>query len=176
MALSFRKQKSEATVDDSAPAPNKREKKRGKSQQSAKVSTGGGKRFVLIIGDEGAILVFMQGMKVLRRLFAPSAQASHSEAMMDIMKANPKAPISVLADVIDQQYVPHNFPPVSSLAVGGLVKRRLERDFQPEDLKGSLAVGRDKSGRREWKYLLVALAKTPLIAGWIDLLVELPTS
>ena len=166
MALSLKK-----TNKVDGPVPPKRERG-GKAEPAG--SKRAGKRFVLLIGDEGAILIFMQGAKVVRRLFAPSAQPSHSEAMTEIMKANPAVPISVLVDVLDQQYVPQTFPPVSSMSVGGLVKRRLERDFQADDLKGSLQLGRDKTGRKEWKYLLVALAKTPLMAEWLDLIVELP--
>ena len=120
-----------------------------------------GSRFVLIVGDEGVILVFMNGSKVVRRLFAPSAQPSHTEAIRDIMYGNPGVPIYMLIDVLDQQYIPHTFPPVSSLSVGGLVKRRIDRDFQPDDLKGALPLGRDKAGRKEWKFLLVSLARTP---------------
>jgi hypothetical protein len=142
------------------------------ARKTTKVSTS--KKFVLIVGDEGAILVLMQGAKVVRRLFAQSAQPVHTAAVLDIIKANPKVPIYLLADVIDQQYIPHTFPPVSQLSVGGLVKRRLERDFQPDDLTAALPLGRDKSGRKEWKFLLIALAKTALVSSWIDLLVELP--
>lgn len=149
-----------------------------KEKLSRKKGGGGkaatGSQFVLIIGDEGAILVFMQGVKVVRRLFAPSSQPSHTEAMRDIMRSNPNVPICMLMDVLDQQYIPHNFPPVSALSVGGLVKRRLARDFQPEDLKGALPLGREKTGRKEWKFLLVSLARTPVVSEWIDLLVELP--
>lgn len=144
--------------------------KRAKEAREGK----GVRRFVLIIGDEGAILVFMQGAKVLRRLFAPSPQPSHTEAIIEIISANPTVPVFVLTDVLDQQYVPHTFPPVSSLSVGGLIKRRLDRDFSPEDLKGSLPLGRDKTGRKEWKFLLIALAKTPLLSEWLDQLIELP--
>lgn len=133
-----------------------------------------GKRFVFIVGDEGSILVFMNDSKVVRRLFAPSAQPSHTEAMRELMVSNPSVPVYLLADVLDQQYIPHSFPPVSALSVGGLVKRRLDRDFQPDDLKGSLPLGRDKAGRKEWRYMLIALAKTPLMTEWISLLVDLP--
>jgi len=134
----------------------------------------GAKKFVLLLGDEGAILIFMQGAKVVRRLFAPSAQPSHSEAMPEIMQTNPSVPVTLLVDVIDQQYVPQTFPPVSALSVGGLVKRRLARDFQAEDLKGSLQIGRDKTGRKEWRYLLISLIKTPLMTEWLDLVLGLP--
>ncbi len=173
MALSFKKKP--ASEDESAGESRAERKPRAsKSDGNAAARKAGSKRFILIIGDEGAILVFMQGAKVVRRLFAPSAHASHSQAMVEIMASNPGVNITVLADVLDQQYVQQTFPPVSSMTVGGLVKRRLERDFQSEDLKGSIQIGRDKTGRREWKYLLIALAKTPLMAEWIDLVSELP--
>ncbi len=157
-------------VTSPKPPRVKRQKKSAKGRPPA----GGGKRFVLIIGDEGGILIFMHGAKVVRRLFAPSAGKDHAEAIVEIMRANPNVPVSILADVLDQQYIPQTFPPVSPLSIAGLVKRRLERDFQPEDLKGALQIGRDKTGRKEWKYLLVALSKTPLLHEWLDLLLELP--
>lgn len=131
-------------------------------------------RFVLIIGDDGAILIFMQGNTVVRRLFAPSPRPDHTASIVELMQANPNVPLSILADVIDQQYVRHNFPPVSALSVNNLVKRRIERDFQAEDLTGLLRTGREKSGRKEWSYLLIALANTPLMQQWLELLIELP--
>lgn len=170
MALALKKK---TKPDGGASAPP-RPPSSGRGGGAASKGKGGKKRFVLLVGDEGAILIFMQGAKVVRRLFAPSAQPSHSEAMVEIMRSNPNVPLVMLLDVIDQQYVPHSFPPVSALSVGGLVKRRLDRDFQPEDLKGSLQIGRDKTGRKEWKYLLISLAKTPLLAEWLDLMLELP--
>lgn len=138
-------------------------RKRGKSKQ-----------FVLLIGDEGAILVFMEGSKVVRRLFAPTPQPASTEALVQLMQANPAVPLSVLVDSIDQQYVRQSFPPVSSLSVGSLVKRRLDRDFQTEDLKNYLPIGRDKTGRKEWNFLLIAVASTATFKEWLDLVMELP--
>ena len=173
MAPTFKKQPkaaSEQRVERRAkPRNTGGAPKQAKSSASSK-----GKRFILLLGDEGGILVYMQGNKVVRRLFAPSAQPAHTEAMHEIMTAHPKVPVYILADVLDQQYVAQTFPPVSSLSVGGLVKRRLDRDFQTEDMKGALPLGRDKGGRKEWKFLLVSLAKTPLMTEWLDLIVELP--
>lgn len=133
-----------------------------------------GSNFVLIIGDDGAILVFLQGNTVVRRLFAPSPRPDHTASMIELMQGNPNVPIWVLADVIDQQYVRHSFPPVSSFSVNNLVKRRIERDFQAEDLTGMLRLGREKGGRKEWNYLLIALANTPLMQQWMELVVEQP--
>lgn len=156
----------------------KRNKAEGAAKRGQGKSKGGGvsrgQRFVIILGDEGAILVYVHGKKVERRLFAPSAQPDHTAGMIELMRAHPRAPVYILADVIDQQYVRHTFPPVSSFSVAGLVKRRMERDFQAEDLKGSLQLGREKGGRREWNYLLIALANTPMLQQWLDVVVELP--
>jgi hypothetical protein len=140
----------------------------------AKSGNSGGKSFTLLIGDEGAILVLMQGATVLRRLFAASAQMEHTAAFADLMRNNPRVPISLLMDVIDQQYSRHTFPPVSAMSIAGLVARRIERDFKPEDMKNALKLGRDKAGRKEWQYLIIALANTPHIQRWLDFILELP--
>ena len=144
------------------------------SAPAGKSARSKGKSFALLIGDEGGILVFMDGSKVVRRLFAPSPKPDSTQAMLQLMRDNPTAPLTLLVDTMDQQFIRQGFPPVSSLSVNGLVKRRLSRDFQPEDLKGALPLGREKIGRKEWLYLLIALAKTTLLTEWIDLVSELP--
>ncbi len=158
-----------------APKPPKARKSGKKSKPGDLSQKGGGKsKFVLLIGDEGSILVYIQGTKVIRRLFALSPQLDHTSAIRDLLSAHPSVPLYILADVIDQQYIRHNFPPVSAISVSKLVKRRIERDFQPEDITGFMRLGRDSTGRKEWQYLLIALGNTPLIQQWVDLLVELP--
>ncbi len=159
---------------DKAPKPARRARKNPAEGRASSGKARGRKKFILILGDEGAILVFMQGNTVLRRLFAASPQPDHTEAVLDLLQNNPTVPFYLLVDVLDQQYVRHLFPPVSSLSVSNLVKRRLSRDFQDEDLTGSIQLGREKAGRKEWQYLLIALANTPLIQQWLDLLVEQP--
>ncbi len=131
-------------------------------------------QFILFVGDDGAILVFMEGKTVQRRLFAPTAAEEHTRTIIDLMNQHPKAPISLLFDVIDQQYVRQSFPPVSPLSVQGLVKRRLDRDFAAEDLRGALRVGREDTARKDWIYLLIALTNTPNYQQWVDLVVEQP--
>lgn len=131
-------------------------------------------RFVLIVGDDGAILVYLEKDTVVRRLFAPTASPEHTHAMTELIQKHPKAPVTLLMDVIDQQYTRHNFPPVSRFSVGGLVNRRLEREFAPEDIKGSIQVGRDSGARKDWIYLLVSLVNTANFQQWFDLLIEMP--
>jgi len=131
-------------------------------------------RFVLLLGDEGAILVYTKGKRVQRRLFAPSPQPEHTKTMIELMGAHPRVPLRILVDSIDQQYIRHVLPPVSALSISKLVQRRLDRDFPPEDIKGALQIGRDRTGRKEWNYLLISLANTAQIQGWMDVMLEQP--
>lgn len=131
-------------------------------------------KFVLFLGDEGAILVLMREGQVVRRLYAPSAEEEHIEPLLQLMREHPAYPLSLLVDMIDQSYVRHTLPPVSPLGVNKLVQRRLERDFVPEDIKGSISLGREKTGRKEWNFMLIALAHSAMLQQWMDLLLELP--
>jgi hypothetical protein len=129
-------------------------------------------RFVLLIGDDGGILVHVKDRRVQRRLFAPTAQPQHVKTMLELLAAHPKVPLRILVDVIDQQYVRQSFPPVSALGIAKLVNRRLARDFPPEDMKGAIQIGRERTGRREWNYLLIAIANTSHFQGWMELMLE----
>lgn len=181
MAFSL-KRKSESpapTAEKPVEKPKKRAKKPGKVKRPA--GKGGlarpspkRQRFALFVGDDGAILVFIEGSTVSRRLFAPTAGPEHTLTMKELMQQHPKAPIHVFMDVLDQQYVRQTFPPVSPLSVGGLVDRRIKRDFPAEDLTGSIRLGREATARKDWVYLLIGLANTANYQQWFDLIIEQP--
>lgn len=151
----------------------KRRKKKSPDGGSVDSKSKKGK-FILFLGDEGAILVFIQAGKVVRRLYAPSVEEEHLATLLELMHSHSACPVYILVDMIDQSYVRHTLPPVSPLGVNKLVQRRLDRDFVPEDIKGSLSLGREKTGRKEWNFLLIALANTATLQQWTDVLLELP--
>ena len=130
-------------------------------------------KFILFVGDEGAIMVFMEGKKVVRRLYAPSPGPEHVRSLVELMREHPHTPIYMLVDMMDQTYVRHTLPPVSPISVSKMVQRRLDRDFAPEDIVGSLSLGRDKDGRKDWNFLLIALANSPQLQEWLNILLEL---
>lgn len=133
-----------------------------------------GSQFILFIGDEGAILVYMEGRHVVKRLFAPNVEPANVRSLLDLLTMRPDIPLRLLVDAIDQSYVRHSLPPVSALSVGKLIKRRLERDFPAEDIKGAVMIDREKEGRKDWNYLLISLSATPLITRWLEWVSELP--
>ncbi len=144
----------------------KKLKGRGKQGHTTK---GKKSKFVFFIGDEGGILSYMQGNIVVRRLYAPDASPENTQAMRELINNNPKADIYMLVDMIDQSYIKQSLPPVTKFSVQKLIKRRLERDFAPEDITGALPLGREKEGRRDWNYLLISLSSSPQFMEWVEL-------
>ncbi|MDX1975310.1 MAG: hypothetical protein SFT92_06500 [Rickettsiales bacterium] len=133
-----------------------------------------GKKFVLFVGDEGAILVYIRDNFVQSRQFVPDASLQSLDELRENISKDPKAPLMLVIDTMDQSYVQQTLPPVSSLSVGKLIKRRLDRDFGASDIKGALMLGREKTGRRDWNFLMIAVEQTPQLSVWLDFIANLP--
>jgi hypothetical protein len=160
-------------AEDNTGAQEHLEKVATKGKKKKKRSPSKRNCFVLMIGDEGAILSHFSKGVLVKRAFAPSAEENHFRSLREWMESHPKLPVYLLCDLVDQSYVRHLLPPVSSLNINKLVNRRLNRDFAPEDIKGSLSLGREKDGRKEWVYLLISLANSTQLQQWIDPLLAL---
>ncbi len=145
--------------------------KLAKTEKQPKTTKG---YFVLFIGDDGAVLVYYQNNQVLRRLFATAHNDKTSEALVDLLQEFPQSPIFVLVDLLDQAYVRHSLPPVTSLGVNKIIQRRLSRDFAATDLKGAISLGREKKGRKDWNFLLISVSYNNRLQGWLELIYDLP--
>ena len=153
----------------------KRQKGVAKTASSElKYSAASGARFALFLGDEGAVLIYMKGATVLSRQFAPNADEGNLRVFQDVLLQDKRAPIYFIIDTMDQVFVQQTLPPVSSLSVGKLIKRRLDRDFGANDIKGALKLGREDSGRKDWSFLMVSVERTPYISSWLEFAAELP--
>lgn len=129
------------------------------------------RKFVISIGDEGAVLVYMVAGRVEGRFFFNGPDALEIER---VFLTDPEAPVYVLTDVTDQSYMQHSLPPVSAFNVQKLVKRRLDKDFDKNDVKGALLIERSKTGRKDWHYIFVSVRNDPPFSLWIETLNKLP--
>ena len=76
--------------------------------------------------------------------------------------------------MLDQAYVAQTLPPVSSMGIQSLLKRRLNRDMANQEIRGALLLGREKTGRKDWLAMMIALERTPAVNKWLDLIMEQP--
>lgn len=142
--------------------------------KSRPFKTSKGSKFILFIGDEGAILVYLKGSVVQSRQFIPDASLPNLQELKQTILNEPSAPLMMVVDSMDQSYVQQTLPPVSALSVNKLIKRRLDRDFGTSDIKGAVLLGREKTGRKDWNFMMVSLEKSPQLAVWLDFVEELP--
>lgn len=168
---------------ENSPRPEKTEKKAKKiptlkplKDPKAVSKKGGGNeaRYIFMLGDEGGILIFMRGRTVIKRLFAADTDPDNIQPFREVLAASPKAPVYALVDMMDQSYMKQTLPPVTKFSVNKLIKRRLERDFGPEDITGAFPIGRESTGRKDWNFMLVSLAGTPQLMQWVDFILSFP--
>jgi hypothetical protein len=142
------------------------------SAKPAKASKGA--RYVLFLGDEGAILIYVKHNSVQSRQFVPDASEHNLGEFRQALERDADAPILLVVDSMDQSFMQQTLPPVSVVSVNKLIKRRLERDFAGNDIKGAILLGREKTGRKDWNFLMVALEKSPQLTVWLTFIQELP--
>ncbi len=126
------------------------------------------KKFVLVIGDDGAVLTLVNKGVVESRVFAVSPALSDRRELTALIAKNKNVPIYLMLDTMEQSYTKQTLPAVSSLTIGKLVKKRLDRDFAASDIKGAVLLGRDTAGRRDWIYLFASAPTTNVISDWIS--------
>lgn len=127
-----------------------------------------GSKYGLIVGDEGAILIYIVDKVVKSRNFIASATSDNLKEFAGILEKDPKAPIFLIIDSIDQSFIQQSLPPISSLGVKKLIKRRLDRELGSDMVKGYILLERDKEGRRDWNYMLISLESTPHLKLWFE--------
>ena len=128
--------------------------------------------FILSVGDEGAILSHFDKGLLLNRIFVDSPFSPDIKLMKKLFELYPRLPITIYVDIIEQTYAHNHLPPLSASAVKKQAKKKLAKDFQPNDLSNFVALGREKEGRKDWKYLFISLANTEPFSNWIELVLE----
>ena len=135
------------------------------------ILTSRSRKFLLSVGDEGAVLVYMVKGKVEARFFFNNSTAPEIEK---VFLSDKIARIFVLVDVSDQSYLQHSLPPVSALNVNKMAARRLEKEFERTDIKGALLLNRSKTGRKDWNFIFASIRNVPPLSDWLAMLSDLP--
>jgi len=155
----------------------KKNAKPKKSREPRKTKAPGkskGAKYVLFLGDEGAILIYIRNNSIQSRQFVPDASEQNLGELRQTLAKDTTSPLLLVVDSMDQSFMQQTLPPVSVVSVNKLIKRRLERDFAGNDIKGAILLGREKSGRRDWNFLMVALEKSPQLTVWLNFIQDLP--
>jgi hypothetical protein len=133
---------------------------------------GGGADFVLVVGDEGAVLCEVRGRDIVQRLFA--ASPAEADEIRRVLEARPRRPVSLLIDVLDIVIQRETLPALAPWESEAVVRRRMAKAFGGFPFTGGRPIGREGGERRERIYLLAGVAPSAGIERWHRFLGSLP--
>jgi len=135
------------------------------------------KRFVLMIGDTGALIARLSGSRIVSHQFLTGTIEENIRQAKLALSEFPKYPVVMLYDVLGQTYRRDRLPPVSLLDRPKILARKLDSLFPGAELKGGMQLGRSTGEIRGFDYLFASIAASPEITEWQSVLsqIENPT-
>ena len=70
-------------------------------------------KFILVVGDEGAVLCVAHGRDVTRRLFATSP--ADADQIREALESRPRRPVTLMIDVLDMGLHRESLPSLAML-------------------------------------------------------------
>lgn len=125
-------------------------------------------KIIVIICGEAAIFCLVEGVETKFRIFCPTLDYLEKTDLGALMRRYSATPLYILLDSPEQTFASQRLPGVGSFAIGKLADRRLERDYHSDDIKGAVNYGRDKSGRKDWRYLFANMPLTDELEKWME--------
>ncbi len=125
-------------------------------------------QFVIVIGDDGAILCHYVNNQLSSRVFVDSPNSEEVKLFEKLLASYPNHPVTLLVDVMEQSYTQQVLPPVSSIGLVPQIQRRMKRDLRENDLNNFIVTGRSTDGRKDWNVLFISLANSEPFSKWLD--------
>jgi hypothetical protein len=117
-------------------------------------------RFVLVVGDDGVLLVPVQSAELDVEIFAATHDDVSKKAIQKRLAQNPKAPLTILANGAAQEFRVETLPPLNFLDRGKLTQRRLRQAFPQAYAASGRSLDRTHT-------LLAGLHQGGEVAGWL---------
>jgi hypothetical protein len=123
---------------------------------------------IISIGDEGAIVTLFVHGKLSKRVFAGNPYAQEFQA---IMASFPNAPVYILLDTIDQNFVEKKLPNLNNpLDVKKIINRNLMNDFDAKDINSYFKGAKDASSPGDLRFIFVSVRNAPPLTDWLEVL------
>lgn len=118
-------------------------------------------KLFLLVSPHGLTAARLAGGRLMEvERFAGEGAA---KAWADWLGARPRAPLYVLADSLEEEFRPETLPHVRGSARREMVARKLAQYFRGTPYRAACSQGRLESGRRDDRYLFMALTNPGLV-------------
>ncbi|MDN5248446.1 MAG: hypothetical protein QWI36_04910 [Wolbachia endosymbiont of Tyrophagus putrescentiae] len=130
-------------------------------------------KFMLSIGEEGAILLYFQNNTLNKRYFIKSKNSSVISDLRSCLADDRKAPLYLVLNHADQNYMLHSIPDVNRISAYLLAKTKVEHFANQYDINSALLIEKPGKYNSNWWYLLVLSKTQSMIRYWLDMLVDI---
>lgn len=131
---------------------------------------GGGRSFILTIGDEAIILSRMAHGRLIEAYTLPAEPSAMPEDILRILQSDATAPVYVLLDVMEQYYKDDPLPLVPFWERPALIRRHLGMAYPGNGVKAAIPL--NKAGR-SYFHLLMGAPETDRLAAWFSFVDQL---
>lgn len=131
------------------------------------------KRFVLLIGDAGALIARLSGSRVESHAYFCGAIDVNIRGAKLALAEFPGLPVVIVYDVLGQAYRRDRLPPVNFMDRPKIMARKLETLFPGTELKGGLRLGASEGEVRGYDYLFAAVTASPEVTPWQKMLEQI---
>ncbi len=128
------------------------------------------RRALLIDAEQAALYHWQDGGAVLHEVFTATEQGR--KAFRHYLSQYPDLPFYLLVDLADEEFRQDTVPHVSRRDRQALLKRKAGRLFKDSSCCCHRITGRERTGRRDDRVLLSALAAPGRLGQWVALLDE----
>lgn len=133
--------------------------------------------FTLTIGNEGALLILHSQKTVKSKILIKTLSQNEKFQTLQIFKENSRAPIYILLDNAEQNYVKKVYPPVNILDLQQIIRRYFKQEFpvskdndHGDAVYNYLAEKNKKINK--WECTFVSSTYFDEMRSWIDFLVQ----
>lgn len=123
-------------------------------------------RRVLLLTADRATLYLARGGRIADALQFPHGDEGFA-SFARYLAASPSAPVSILVDVVEEEYRQDSIPHVQGGDRRAVLSRKFARLFRGTPYWLALNQGREAEGRRDDRVLLAALTRPELVTPWI---------
>jgi len=123
-------------------------------------------RRVLLLSADRATLYVARGGRIADALQFPNGDEGFA-GFARFLAASPSAPVSILVDVVEEEYRQDSIPHVHGADRRAVLSRKFARLFRGTPYWLALSQGRETAGRRDERVLLAALTRPEVVTPWI---------
>lgn len=134
---------------------------------------GGGRRYVLTVGEDCTVLTRLSGARVDNAWIVPGEPGEGSAEIRAVLEKDRRAPVTLLADTFEQIYREEAVPKVSRFDQAKVVRRHAAQAVPGDMWQAALPQGQDPRGSKLF-FLFCGLPATDHVSGWARVYDSLP--